>query len=116
LPDRENLAKTTSIEKFTYVPEENCYLCPAGKPLNYVGINKRNRVHGNVSLPTESHEPGFALAVTKPMYFSEMGSMYLKSPSGRRSTTPHEAELRDIDHENQESRAKREDRVVCCSP
>jgi len=33
------------IEKFTYVPEENCYLCPAGKPLKYVGINKRNRVH-----------------------------------------------------------------------
>jgi len=27
------------------VPEENCYLCPAGKPLNYVGINKRNRAH-----------------------------------------------------------------------
>jgi len=22
------------IEKFTYVAEENCYLCPAGKPLN----------------------------------------------------------------------------------
>src|SRR5438477_3224036 len=33
------------IEKFTYVPEENCYLCPAGQPLNYVGINKRNRAH-----------------------------------------------------------------------
>ena len=33
------------IEKFTYVPEENCYLCPAGKPLNYVGIYKSNRVH-----------------------------------------------------------------------
>jgi hypothetical protein len=33
------------IEKFTYLPEENCYLCPAGKPLNYVGINKRNRAH-----------------------------------------------------------------------
>src|SRR6266536_2431558 len=33
------------IEKFTYVPEENCYLCPAGKPLNYVGINQRNRAH-----------------------------------------------------------------------
>src|SRR5437867_2450716 len=33
------------IEKFTYVPEENCYLCPAGKPLHYVGINKRNRAH-----------------------------------------------------------------------
>jgi hypothetical protein len=33
------------IEKFTYVPEENCYLCPEGKPLKYVGINKLNRVH-----------------------------------------------------------------------
>ena len=33
------------IEKFTYVAEENCYLCPAGKPLNYVGINQRNRAH-----------------------------------------------------------------------
>jgi transposase len=33
------------IDKFTYVPEENCYLCPAGKPLKYVGINKLNRTH-----------------------------------------------------------------------
>jgi len=33
------------IEKFTYMPEANCYLCPAGKPLNYVGINQRNRAH-----------------------------------------------------------------------
>ena len=33
------------IENFTYVPEENCYLCPAGKRRNYVGINKRNRAH-----------------------------------------------------------------------
>jgi transposase len=27
------------IDKFTYVPEENCYICPEGKPLKYVGIN-----------------------------------------------------------------------------
>ena len=33
------------IEKFTYVPEENCYVCPEGKPLKYVGINKLNRTH-----------------------------------------------------------------------
>ena len=33
------------IEKFTYVPEEDCYICPEGKPLKYVGINKLNRVH-----------------------------------------------------------------------
>ena len=33
------------IEKFTYVPEENCYICPEGKILKYVGINARNRTH-----------------------------------------------------------------------
>ena len=33
------------IDKFTYVPEENCYICPEGKPLKYVGINKLNRTY-----------------------------------------------------------------------
>jgi hypothetical protein len=33
------------IDQFTYVPEENCYICPEGKPLKYVGINPRNRTH-----------------------------------------------------------------------
>jgi transposase len=33
------------IEKFTYVHEENYYICPEGKPLKYVGINPRNRTH-----------------------------------------------------------------------
>lgn len=33
------------IEKFTFVPEENHYICPEGKPLQYVGINKLNRTH-----------------------------------------------------------------------
>ncbi len=33
------------IEKFTYVPEENYYICPEGKPLKYVGINAHNRTH-----------------------------------------------------------------------
>ena len=27
------------------MPEENSYLCPAGKVLKYVGINARNRTH-----------------------------------------------------------------------
>jgi len=31
------------IEKFTYVPEENYYICPEGKPLKYVGISLHNR-------------------------------------------------------------------------
>jgi hypothetical protein len=41
------LPKSTlyGVEKFTYLPEENCYVCPEGKPLKYVGINKRNRTH-----------------------------------------------------------------------
>jgi transposase len=33
------------IEKFTHVPEANCYVCPEGKPLKYVGINRLNRTH-----------------------------------------------------------------------
>lgn len=33
------------LEKFTYEPEINRYLCPQGRPLNYVGINARNRTH-----------------------------------------------------------------------
>ncbi len=33
------------IDQFTFVPEDNGYICPAGKPLKYVGINQRNRTH-----------------------------------------------------------------------
>jgi hypothetical protein len=33
------------IDQFTYVPEENRYICPEGKILKYVGINKRNNTH-----------------------------------------------------------------------
>jgi len=33
------------IDKFTYVPEQNCYVCPEGKQLKYIGINQRNRTH-----------------------------------------------------------------------
>lgn len=32
-------------EKFTYDPENNRYLCPQGKRLNYIGINRGNRTH-----------------------------------------------------------------------
>jgi transposase len=33
------------IEKFTYVAEQNLYVCPEGKQLKYVGINPLNRTH-----------------------------------------------------------------------
>jgi hypothetical protein len=33
------------IDQFTYIPEENGYLCPEGKLLKYAGINARNRTH-----------------------------------------------------------------------
>jgi len=39
------------IDQFTYVPEENCYICPEGKALKYTGINKRNRTHVYYSTP-----------------------------------------------------------------
>jgi len=35
-------------ERFTYQPESNTYLCPAGEQLNYVGLNVRNRAHAYI--------------------------------------------------------------------
>jgi len=32
-------------ERFTFVPESNSYLCPAGQPLHYGGRSERNRTH-----------------------------------------------------------------------
>src|ERR1700722_14298564 len=32
-------------ERFTYLPESNSFLCPAGQQLNYGGHNARNRTH-----------------------------------------------------------------------
>ena len=39
------------IEKFTFLPETNCYQCPEGKQLTYVGINALNRTHVYVATP-----------------------------------------------------------------
>jgi transposase len=33
------------VEKFTYLPEENLYVCPEGKQLKYAGMNPLNRMH-----------------------------------------------------------------------
>jgi hypothetical protein len=35
-------------ERFTFLPESNSYLCPAGQPLNFVGLNVRNRTHAYI--------------------------------------------------------------------
>jgi transposase len=35
-------------DRFTYLPETNRYLCPAGQPLNFVGLNVRNRTHAYI--------------------------------------------------------------------
>jgi hypothetical protein len=32
-------------ERFTFLPESNSYLCPAGQQLHFVGLNVRNRTH-----------------------------------------------------------------------
>jgi transposase len=35
-------------ERFTYEPESNRYICPAGQPLNYGGRNLRNRTYAYI--------------------------------------------------------------------
>ena len=35
-------------DRFTYQPESNSYRCPAGQPLNFVGLNVRNRTHAYI--------------------------------------------------------------------
>ena len=35
-------------ERFTYMPENNSYRCPAGEQLNYAGLNVRNRAHAYI--------------------------------------------------------------------
>ncbi len=44
------------IEKFTYLPEQNCYVCPEGKQLKYMGINALNRTHLYYSTPKRCRE------------------------------------------------------------
>jgi hypothetical protein len=44
------------IEKFTCVPDQNCYICPEGKQLKYVGINPLNRTHLYYSTPKRCRE------------------------------------------------------------
>jgi transposase len=40
-----------SVERFTYRPENNSYVCPEGKQLTYVGVNPRNRTHVYAATP-----------------------------------------------------------------
>src|SRR6266853_295530 len=35
-------------DRFTYLPDSNSYRCPAGQPLNFVGLNVRNRTHAYI--------------------------------------------------------------------
>jgi len=44
------------IDQFTYVPEENCYICPEGKVLKYNGISKSNHTHVYYSTPKRCRE------------------------------------------------------------
>ena len=56
---KENPAATTDlygIDQFTYMPEENSYLCPEGKVLKYTGINKRNNTYVYFSTPKRCRE------------------------------------------------------------
>jgi hypothetical protein len=56
------------IDKFTYLPEQNCYVCPEGKPLKYVGINQRNRTHLYYSTPKRCRECSQKTQCTRGKY------------------------------------------------
>src|ERR1700745_3471886 len=49
---RDNIQRKNSPfygpERFTYQPESNRYICPAGQPLNYGGRNQRNRTYAYI--------------------------------------------------------------------
>ncbi len=49
-PSRSDLwgCLTDGPERFTFLPESNSYRCPAGQPLNFVGLNVRNRTHAYI--------------------------------------------------------------------
>jgi len=64
------------IDQFTYIPEENCYICPEGKILKYVGINARNCTRGKYrTLAIHTCEPArqraHALAQTPAFAISQ---------------------------------------------
>ena len=52
MPTRDAVGRTRSLlygpESFTYLPEINSYICPAGQQLNYGGRNERNRTFGYI--------------------------------------------------------------------
>ncbi len=52
MPTRDAVGRTRSLlygpEVFTYLPESNSYICPAGQQLNYGGRNERNSTFGYI--------------------------------------------------------------------
>jgi Transposase DDE domain len=52
MPTRDAVGRTRSPfygpERFTYLPESNSYICPAGQQLNYGGRNQGNRTFGYI--------------------------------------------------------------------
>ncbi len=52
MPTRDAVGRTRSpfygSECFTYLPESNSYICPAGQQLNYGGRNEGNRTFGYI--------------------------------------------------------------------
>jgi hypothetical protein len=56
------------IDKFTYLPEQNCYVCPEGKQLKYVGINPLNRTHLYYSTPKRCRECSQKAQCTRGKY------------------------------------------------
>jgi hypothetical protein len=56
-------------ERFTFLPESNSYLCPAGQRLNFVGLNVRNRTHAYIGSRKRCGAPRHGKSLTASCVF-----------------------------------------------
>ena len=77
---RENALKKNShlygLERFTYQPESNSYLCPEGKQLKYVGVSERNRTHLYMSTAKRCRDCSQKLQCTRGQYKTVAINLY----------------------------------------
>ena len=68
-------------ERFTYEADKDRYICPAGQPLNYVGLNVRNRAHAYIgsgkrcgACPSSRSVPAVATGISRFTCMSRCGN------------------------------------------
>jgi transposase len=70
-------------DQFTYQNESNSYVCPQGKQLNYVGINKGNRMHAYHSTLKRCRDCPVKAQCTKGRY--RIVAVHIHEPARQRA-------------------------------